>query len=152
MEETIGKRIAKLRVDKGWTQQYLADRIAISRVAISHIEVDLTLPGERTITLLAGMFKMTPSELVADTTYPTAKSDRLPFSVCCYTPLECDLLLLQNDIDWLKILQNSTSFESIKDQIFTRWSSILGEWESQLIDPVEKYAIKMARESLKQIF
>ena len=65
--ETIGQRIAQLRQANGWTQQALAERIAISRVAISHIEMDLTTPGERTIALLAGVFKLSPQALVADT-------------------------------------------------------------------------------------
>src|SRR3954447_18468783 len=36
--ELLGKRVAALRAGLGWTQQDLADRLAISRVAVSHIE------------------------------------------------------------------------------------------------------------------
>jgi DNA-binding transcriptional regulator LsrR (DeoR family) len=31
---SLGQRIAALRVDRGWTQQQLADRLGISRVAV----------------------------------------------------------------------------------------------------------------------
>ena len=33
--ESLGRRIAKLRAELGWTQQELADRVAVSRVALS---------------------------------------------------------------------------------------------------------------------
>ena len=82
--ETIGRRIARLRQEQGWTQQTLAARLAISRVAVSHFEMDLTTPGERTTTLLAGILKLAPHDLVAGTTYPLAKSERLPEVACSY--------------------------------------------------------------------
>jgi len=66
--EPIGKRIARLRAGRGWTQQSLAARLAISRVAVSHIEMELSYPSERTITLLAGWLKLPPHELVATRT------------------------------------------------------------------------------------
>ena len=70
--------IARLRHELGWTQQELAERLAISRVAVSHLESGTSVPSERTITLLAGVFKLEPHELVADTGYPIAKAERLP--------------------------------------------------------------------------
>ena len=60
-------RIADLRGKLGWTQQDLAERLGISRVAVSHVEAGMTDPGERTVALLAGLFKMEPHELVAGT-------------------------------------------------------------------------------------
>src|SRR3989304_8739475 len=101
MQETIGKRIARLRQETGWTQRALAARRAISRVAVSQIEMDLTLPSERTVTLLAGLFKLSPQALVEGTTYPLAKAERLPQVACCYTALEYDLALL-NDLAWIE--------------------------------------------------
>jgi transcriptional regulator with XRE-family HTH domain len=38
--ETIGRRPARLRQEQGWTQQTLATRLAISRVTVSHFEID----------------------------------------------------------------------------------------------------------------
>src|SRR3954470_17599285 len=53
---SLGQRIASLRAARGWTQQQLADRLGVSRVAISHVETEINSPGERTVALLAGLF------------------------------------------------------------------------------------------------
>ena len=97
--ESLGKRIAKLRAGLGWTQQDLADRVAVSRVALSHIESDISVPGERTVALLAGVFELEPHELVADTTYPVAKADRLPLVVTRHTEVELQVRLLDRDLE-----------------------------------------------------
>jgi transcriptional regulator with XRE-family HTH domain len=96
--ENLGRRIADLRAKLGWTQQQLADRIGISRVALSHLEAAMSEPGERTVTLLAGVFKVEPYELVAGTSYPPAKADRLPLVTARYTEVELQLALLDQDI------------------------------------------------------
>jgi transcriptional regulator with XRE-family HTH domain len=97
MEEALGRRVAALRTGLGWTQQELADRLAVSRVAVSHIEAGLRDPGERTVTLLAGLFKVEPWELVEGTSYPVAKAERLPAVVCRYTEVDLQLRLLEED-------------------------------------------------------
>ena len=102
MSENLGRRIAEQRAKLGWTQQELADRVGISRVAVSHLEAGMTDPGERTVTLLAGVFKLEPHELVAGTTYPRAKADRLPLVTTRYTEVEHQLALLENDLAWLE--------------------------------------------------
>ncbi|MCJ7701864.1 MAG: helix-turn-helix domain-containing protein [Anaerolineales bacterium] len=151
MFQTIGKRIAQLRGENGWTQQYMAERLAISRVAVSHIEMDMTIPGERTITLLAGLFKMTPHALVHNTSYPPAKIDRLPFVACSYTPLEYDLGLMANDLAWLIRIQETSKQPAIKDQLYNRWSAILSEWELKVLDPEEKNRVKAAYGQLNPV-
>ncbi|MFN8566583.1 MAG: helix-turn-helix transcriptional regulator [Kouleothrix sp.] len=83
-----GARIARLRAARGWTQEQLAERLAASRVAVSHFEMGLALPSERTVVLLAGLFKLEPHELVAGTSYPPAKAERLPAAACRYTEAE----------------------------------------------------------------
>jgi transcriptional regulator with XRE-family HTH domain len=90
----LGKRIGRLRQQLGWTQQELAERLAISRVALSHVESGMTMPGERTVALLAGIFKLEPHELVEDTGYPVAKAERLPTVVNRYTEVELQIRLL----------------------------------------------------------
>jgi transcriptional regulator with XRE-family HTH domain len=94
MHESLGDRIAKHRTELGWTQAELAERIGISRVALSHIESNISTPGERTVALLAGVFKVEPHELVADTDYPAAKAERLPLVAARYTEVEHQLALL----------------------------------------------------------
>jgi transcriptional regulator with XRE-family HTH domain len=126
MEETIGKRIARLRQAHNYTQEQLAERVAISRVAVSHIEMDISLPGERTVTLLAGVFKCSPPELVADTTYPTAKADRLPVFSCCYTEVEYQLGLVENDLVWLERVRDFGCYGRFTAEMRHKWLPQLG--------------------------
>ena len=148
MIERIGKRIARLRQDHGWTQQALAARLGISRVAVSHIELDLSVPGERTITLLAGVFKCTPHELVRDTTYPQAKTDRLPLQVAMYTKLELDLALLENDLAWLGCLSGEPSRVRLNDEVWKRWASRLDAWDRGWLEPPERALVRAGRQAL----
>jgi len=109
----LGRRIAALRNQLGWTQQQLAERLGISRAALSHVEAGMSVPGERTVALLAGIFKVEPHELVASTSYPVAKAERLPVVVARYTEVDLQLRLLARDIeagdidrvDWLQRLR-----------------------------------------------
>jgi transcriptional regulator with XRE-family HTH domain len=94
MHESLGDRIAKHRTELGWTQAELAERVAISRVALSHLESGISTPGERTIALLAGVFQVEPHELVAGTDYPAAKAERLPLVAARYTEVELQLAVL----------------------------------------------------------
>ena len=97
--ESLGRRIAKLRAELGWTQQELADRVAVSRVALSHLETGLSTPGERTVALLAGVFGLEAHELVDGTTYPPGKAHRLPLVVNRHTEVELQVRLLDRDLD-----------------------------------------------------
>lgn len=91
--------MAKLRADLGWTQARLAERIAISRVALSHVEAGISVPGERTVTLLAGVFSQEPHELVAGTDYPLPKVERLPLTAARHTEVEHQLATLGAVLD-----------------------------------------------------
>jgi transcriptional regulator with XRE-family HTH domain len=148
MQETIGKRIARLRQESGWTQQALAARLAISRVAVSQIEMDLTLPSERTVTLLAGLFKRSPQALVEATTYPLAKAERLPEAACCYTALEYDLALLENDLAWLRRLAGSPDVPRLAAEVQAQWSDRLAALREQVTDEGEKARLSAARQEL----
>jgi transcriptional regulator with XRE-family HTH domain len=146
--ETIGKRIAFLRQEKNWTQQYLADRLAISRVAVSHIEMDLSLPGERTITLLAGLFKVSPIELVNGTTYPQAKVERLPAVACCYTKQELDLEILENDLEWLYKISDRTDIHLFQAELWEKWYPRLEYWVAEEDDPSERKRLREKKQIL----
>lgn len=100
--ERLGRRLAAHRAKLGWTQQELADRLAVSRVAVSHLEASMSVPGERTVALLAGVFGVEPHELVTGTDYPVAKADRLPLVVARHTELELQLALLDQELGWLE--------------------------------------------------
>src|SRR3954451_17201996 len=94
----LGRRIADLRAKLGMTQQELAERLAVSRTAVSHLEAGMTVPGEGTGVLLAGLFKVEPRALVAGTNYPPAKGERLPAIAARYTEVELLVALLDNDL------------------------------------------------------
>lgn len=98
--ERLGQRIARLRVERGWTQNDLASRTGISRVALSHIEAGMTVPGERTVALVAAWFGCEPHELVSGTDYPPAKAQRLPPVVPRRTELDHQLALCELELTW----------------------------------------------------
>lgn len=100
--ESLGRRIAGHRAKRAWTQADLAERLGISRVAVSHLETDVSPPGERTVALLAGLFKLEPHELVAGTNYPAAKADRLPPVANRYTEAELQVALCEADLAWVE--------------------------------------------------
>jgi transcriptional regulator with XRE-family HTH domain len=121
MTENLGRRIAALRAKAGLTQQELADRLAVSRTAVSHMEAGMTVPGERTVVLLAGVFKVGPRELVADSTYPVGKAVRLPAVAARYTEVEHLVALLDNDLAWLERAADADG------------RRVLDEWEARLL-------------------
>lgn len=155
--EPIGKRIARLRSERGWTQQALAARLAISRVAISHIEMDLTIPGERTIILLAGLFKLSPLVLVEGTSYPLAKTERLPLTACCYTQLELDLAMMKNDLNWRESILNEPGIpdgiplSAWTNHLLKNWTDRLSRYDDQELDEKEREQLSAARQELKRL-
>ncbi|MFN8016825.1 MAG: helix-turn-helix transcriptional regulator [Acidimicrobiales bacterium] len=132
---SLGQRIAALRVDRGWTQQQLADRLGISRVAVSHLETDLNTPGERTVALLAGVFRMEPHELVGGTSYPIAKADRLPVVVARWTEVEHQLALLARDLWWLDRV--GVAGRSAGEEALAGWEATLRKLADTVADPAE---------------
>ncbi|HEV2369626.1 MAG TPA: helix-turn-helix transcriptional regulator [Acidimicrobiales bacterium] len=140
MAENLGRRVARLRQDRGWTQQELAARLAVSRVAVSHLEAGVSVPGERTVTLLAGLFKLEPHELVAGTSYPPAKSDRLPVVACRYTEVELQLRLLEVDLE-----RAGAGFEPV---LAEEWRRRLTKLLAGTHDLGERQAVEEARAAL----
>lgn len=117
----LGARLALLRTKLGWTQQELAERIGVSRVAISHFELGLQLPSERTVALMAGVFDLEPAEVVAGTSYPPAKAERLPPIVARYTAVEHELGLLERDLSWIERTAALPRGESLAHQTLHQW-------------------------------
>jgi transcriptional regulator with XRE-family HTH domain len=146
--ESIGRRIANLRQQRGWTQQTLAERVAISRVAVSHIEADLSIPSERTIALLASLFKLSPLDLVAGTTYPPGKAERLPAVVSWHTDLELNLALLGNDLEWLGRFAGHERWSEMARETRSKWLPKLNEWHATTMDEDVRKMIATARQRL----
>jgi transcriptional regulator with XRE-family HTH domain len=151
MVESIGKRIAFLRQKNGWTQQSLANRLAMSRVAISHIEMDLSIPSERSITLMAGIFKLSPFELVNDTTYPKAKMERLPELTTIYTDLELQFGLLNNDTEWLSRMDNPAIKFNCLQQLLDKWLPQLENWNHSYTDEHDNNILLKMRHILDEL-
>ena len=146
MAEHLGRRIAKLRAELGWTQQELAGRLAISRTALSHLEGGVSVPGERTVTLLAGLFKVEPHELVAGTGYPSAKAERLPRVAARHTEVELQLALLDRDLAWHHRLDLCAEVRAELD----RWAARLRALATSCADPAEADAVALALRKVRR--
>ena len=147
--EALGRRIARLRAERRWTQQQLADRLAISRVAVSHLESGLSDPGERTVALLAGLFRIEPHELVAATSYPSAKAERLPLVVTRYTEVEHQLALLDVDLGWLR-RPGAVSAAQTR-QLVAGWIDRLTALLAQSHDHTERQAVAEALRAVRDL-
>lgn len=58
--ETIGRKIKRLRDEKKWTQQDLADKIGVSFTTISLYEFDARKPSFNALYRIAEVFDVTP--------------------------------------------------------------------------------------------
>jgi transcriptional regulator with XRE-family HTH domain len=145
--EKLGRRIAAHRAKLGWTQQELAERLAVSRVAVSHLEAGLSAPGERTVALLAGIFKVSPHELVAGTDYPSAKADRLPVVVAHHTEVELQLRLLDADLAWLEHVDRGHA-----EVVLARWDATLSALLDETFDRRERELLIAAMRRIHQLF
>lgn len=142
--ETLGQRIARLRGLRGWTQQELAERLAASRVAVSHFEAGLALPSERTLVLLAGLFRLEPHELIAGTSYPLAKAERLPLCACRYTEVELHMALLRRDLEWAAYAPQRRA------ELAREWAARLAALLLRTDDPAERRLIDEMQVLLRQ--
>jgi hypothetical protein len=103
-------------------------------VALSHLESGLSDPGERTVALLASVFKLDPYALVEGTSYPAAKADRLPLVVARYTEVEHQLELLANDLAWMD--------RSERDE------SVIAAWRAKLLALLDATHDQREREAI----
>ena len=133
--ESLGRRIAGHRAKLGWTQQALADRIGISRVAVAHLESGKTEASERTVALLAGVFHAEPLDLVAGTNYPMAKVERLPVVTARYTEVEHQIALLERDVAWIGDLGSDYPAGTAT---LDMWASRLRHMRAASFDPHER--------------
>ena len=63
-KETLGKRIAALRKEKGLTQEQLAEKVGVSAQAVSKWENDISCPDITLLPLLADLFDVSVDELL----------------------------------------------------------------------------------------
>ena len=148
-ENVLGRRIAALRAERAWTQNDLAWRAAISRVALSHIEAGMSTPSERTVVLLAGLLRVEPHELVADTAYPMAKAERLPATAPRYTELEHRLALIEAVLDDRAAARAGAAGGGRWPDWGAEWGRSLDELEAGTVDPDERTEIRRVRQRLR---
>ena len=142
MVERLGERIAQLRTDRGLTQAELADRVGISRVALSHIETSRSIPGERSVALLAGLFRCEPFELVEGTDYPASKAERLPTVVARYTEVEHQLGVLEAQLSALACASREPSRAAA--ELAARWRPVLQQLLEGANDATERRLLREA--------
>ncbi|TYP70273.1 helix-turn-helix domain-containing protein [Paenibacillus methanolicus] len=71
----IGSRIAKLREDRGWTQEQTSASLGISRAALSHYEKNRREPDSETLLKFANLFHVSVDYLVGRTNSPQMTLD-----------------------------------------------------------------------------
>lgn len=130
----FGDRIAALRVERGWTQQELADRLAMSRTALSHLEAGMRVASERTVVILSGIFAIAPLTLVDGTTYPLAKAERLPVVAALHTEVDLALALAAAEV---AVAERSGHDELLAERCVF-WSERLAALHSQWPDRVDR--------------
>lgn len=60
----IGKTIKKIRAEKGLTQEQLAERLHVTRQAVSNWEQEKTQPDVETLTTMAEVLEVSVEELI----------------------------------------------------------------------------------------
>lgn len=128
------------------TQSDLAARVAISRVALSNLESSRSTPGERTVTLLAGVFGLEPADLVAGTDYPVAKAERLPLVAARHTEVELQLALLERDLRWLE-----GAPAPVAERVVSQWRHDLARLTEEVRDPAQRRLLGEAIDRLSRL-
>lgn len=90
---TTGKRIAELRKSKGYTQEYIADRLGVSRQAVSKWEQDMSSPDTKNLIALAAILQSS-IEYIAIGTKPQEVA-----AVPIHKNLEIQRILLERKIN-----------------------------------------------------
>jgi len=60
----FGRRLSRLRKERGWTQPQLADLLGVSVKSINYYEREATNPTSKTIERISEVFGVTPAELM----------------------------------------------------------------------------------------
>ena len=118
----------------------------MSRTALSHLEAGMRVASERTVVILAGVFATPPHELVDGTSYPQAKSDRLPAIVALHTEVDLELALCQAELALLEQLADESRFADDAQQ----WSARLGQLAKRWPDAVDRRRLADARHAIAQ--
>ena len=61
---TLGQRLQTLRLAVGWSQEQMAERLAVTRQTVSKWERDLSAPDVASLALLSDLFEISLDELI----------------------------------------------------------------------------------------
>jgi hypothetical protein len=111
---------------------------------VSHFESGMTAPSERTVVLLAGLFKCEPHELVAGTDYPRAKAERLPPVAAQVTAIELAVELLDRDLAWLERTGSADA-----RRVLDEWEVRLRAWDPATLDPASRELLAAAKRRVR---
>ncbi len=100
----------------------------MSRTALSHLEAGMRVASERTVVILAGVFATPPHDLVDGTSYPQAKSDRLPAIVALHTEVDMALAVCRAELDLLANLGDGPAFVERANTWSHRLSVLRARW------------------------
>lgn len=114
---TMGNRIAKRRKEKGYTQEYLAQVLGISRQAVGKWEQDLSAPDTKNLIALAELLDISVEELLTGKCSTGPTDTKLP-------------VLLWRIGGWLFLggflLYIIGIITGILDKMFTIWAGNVG--------------------------
>jgi len=139
--------VAKQRAELGWTQTQLAERVGLSRVALSHIEANLSVPSERTVTLLAGVFACEPYALASGTDYPPAKAERLPLVTARHTEVDHQLGVLDAVLATVARVPGPER-DRLAAEVRAEWRDRLAGLLAACDDPGERHRVRAALDAL----
>jgi len=103
----IGNKLKDLRVQKGLTQEELADRAELSKGFISQLERDLTSPSIATLIDILQCLGTNINAFFTDT-----KEEQLVFGIADYFEKEDDTLL--NKVEWIIPNAQKNAMEPIR--------------------------------------
>ena len=99
----FGERVKQLRLSAGMTQEQLAERIWVTKAAISNYELSERNPSPETIIKIAGVFGVTTDYLLKDEIEDTKTEDKEVINTLDISGLcEEDIRFLQSAAALLK--------------------------------------------------
>ena len=116
----------------------------MSRTALSHLEAGMRVASERTVVILAGVFATPPYDLVDGTSYPQAKSDRLPAIVALHTEVDLALALCRAELDLLAELADVPALVERASSWSHRLVALAARWP----DPADRRRMEDVRRQI----
>lgn len=131
---TLGEKIKELRKKYGFTQEKLAEQLAVSRQAITKWETDGGIPDIENITAIAKLFHVSADYLLSDESSEEASSDYLYDSINTYDidkPKHFDIHLGSGK----KLIVTSCNEEKIKLRLASNTiSTVAGDFKLKIDD------------------